>query len=103
MGQKWYFATPWGKDVAREAWNRGIQGTAATIIGRAMRALDVLGCPICLQHHDALYVESPSRDVEKWAQAMRSVMELPVAELGGRVFPVDLEVGPSWGELEAWL
>jgi len=102
MGQKWYFAAPWGKDVARQAWNRAIQGTAATIINRAMRALDALGCPLILQHHDALYSECLEGEVPKWAPMMKQVMELPVKELGERVFPVDLEAGPSWGELKVW-
>ena len=67
-----------------------------------MRALDVLECPLCLQHHDALYIECPHGEADKWAQAMKAVMELPVEELGGRVFPVSLEAGPSWGEMSTW-
>ena len=100
MGKKRYFSAPWGPDVQREGWNNEIQSPASTIIGRAMRALDVLECPLCLQHHDALYAECPEGETVGWAAAMRSVMELPVGEFGGVVFSVDLEVGPSWGEMK---
>jgi DNA polymerase-1 len=100
LGRKRYFMKPWGPEVQREAWNSVIQTTAAEIIHRAMRSLHTLGCPLCLQHHDALYAEVAKRDTNYWAQTIKTVMEQPVAELGNRKFPVDLEVGPSWGEME---
>lgn len=100
LGQKWYFTQPWGAHVQREAWNRIIQGTAASIIHRAMRALHDLGCPMCLQHHDALYAET--REPNHWATTMRDIMERPVPELASHRFPVEIEAGPSWGEMEHW-
>ena len=79
-----------------------IQGTAAGIIHRAMRALHDLDCPLCLQHHDALYAEIDQSRVRYWANVMKGVMERKVPELNNSRFPVDVEVGPSWGEMEHW-
>jgi hypothetical protein len=131
MGQKWYFLSPWSTAVQREAWNRIIQGTAATIIHRAMRGLHRLGCPMCLQHHDALCAETydgpqgclprpveddsvvvwrnwrnevfdPTSGTRYWANQMREIMEQPVPELDNRRFPVEITCGPSWGEMRPW-
>lgn len=79
-----------------------IQGTASEIIHRAMRKLHTLGCPMCLQHHDALYAEVKANELNYWANTMKLVMEQPVEELGNHRFPVEVEVGPSWGEMEEW-
>lgn len=102
LGQVWYFMAPWSREVQREAWNRIIQGTASGIIHRATRELHMLQCPLRLQHHDALYSETPNSDTERWAYTKQRVMEKPVPELDGHRFPVSIEVGPSWGEMEHW-
>jgi len=102
LGRKWYFTKPWSNELQREAWNRMIQGTASEIIHRAMRKLHTLGCPMCLQHHDALYAEVKANELNYWANTMKLVMEQPVEELDGSRFPVEVSVGPSWGEMEEW-
>ena len=85
----------------REMWNWGIQSSATRILRRAMRTLhDDHAAPIIFEHHDALKFEVPTADVPMWVPIIRQVMEAPVPEFGGAVFPVDIEVGPSLGELK---
>ena len=84
----------------REMWNWGIQSSATRILRRAMRRLHAdYDAPIIFEHHDALKFEVPTADVPRWVPITREVMEAPVPEFGGAVFPVDIEVGPSLGEL----
>lgn len=53
-----------------------------------------------LQIHDALLLEYPQSMRSAIAGIVKRVMEQPISELGGYVFPVEMEVGLSWGEME---
>jgi DNA polymerase I-like protein with 3'-5' exonuclease and polymerase domains len=105
MGQVRYYATPWDSRtspcaVEREAWNGEIQPVATTIIRRAMRKLHTMGVGIFLEHHDALYAEAPETTAREVALTMKRVMEEPVPEFGGAVFPVEVHVGRHLGVME---
>ena len=99
FGRRRYFAAPFSKELEREGWNWMIQSSALDIIQRALVQLDADGAPLILQHHDALYFEVPEVEAPALTAHAREVMERPVAEFGGFVFPVDSSQGPSWGEL----
>lgn len=102
LGRKRYFCTPW-PSVERELYNFPMQSTAADIINRAMRVLhEEYNAPIVLQMHDSLMLEVPSGTIAHWSFILREVMERPVAELDGTTFPVDVEVGESWGDMKTW-
>lgn len=106
MGQVRIFHAPTtikGRDntaLQREAWNSQIQGPATRILRRALVQLDAQGAPVILEHHDALKFEIPAREIHDWVGPIRATMEQPVPELGGMIFPVEIEVGPSLGDSE---
>jgi DNA polymerase I-like protein with 3'-5' exonuclease and polymerase domains len=85
--------------VIRELYDYPMQHCATIIKDRAMVELDRWNAPLWLDHHDALYLEVPTGDLEGWANRQRKVMESPIPELDGMVFPVDMEVGPTWGTM----
>ncbi|NJL70581.1 MAG: hypothetical protein HC888_02655 [Candidatus Competibacteraceae bacterium] len=91
-------------DIEREALNTPIQGTAGEIAERALIKLDEWAIKyskstklICTVH-DSILAECDEADKMKVARAMKKIMEEPFA-LCGRdvVFPVDVEIGDSWG------
>ncbi len=82
-------------DWTHKALNRLIQGTSADQVKKAMVALDAAGHFLQLQVHDEL--DSSTADVkeaEKIAKVMRLIIPAKVP------FRVDVETGPSWGELK---
>ena len=54
--------------------------------------------PICLQMHDEFLLEVPEDTVDRWVHRVKVVMECPVSELGGTMFPVDVKVGRNRGD-----
>ena len=100
FGKIIYYHMPFGNDLERLAWNWPCSSSLADILRRAAVALDAEGAPLILEHHDALYMEVAEGEVDKWAKLMVEVMEQPVPEFGHAIFPCELQVGPSWGEME---
>ena len=98
-GRKRFFFTPWPK-VEREIYNCPMQTTAATIVDGAMVILHEMGAPIVLQHHDSLTLEVREEEAPRWARMLKQTMELPIIELGGVSFPVDLTMGKNWRDLD---
>jgi len=75
--------------------NRLIQGSAADQTKRAMVAADAEGYRLQLQVHDELDLTVKSRsEAEGLAEIMRECTPLDVPSA------VDIEIGPSWGEIE---
>lgn len=102
FGYRRFFCKPHGSDLQREVYNWPVQHCAACLLNRAIIRLQHEDAPLLFSHHDALYLEVPDAQVVHWADRLRGAMEEPVPELGGRTFPVDLEVGDSWSTLEPW-
>jgi len=94
-------------EIERQALNNPIQGTAGEITERAIIELDerlerefekafMIGTV-----HDSILVECFKNDSLRVAKVMKQVMERKFDILGKMVsFPVDIEIGPSWGETE---
>jgi len=84
-----------GFDWVHKALNRVIQGTSADQMKQAMVNADAEGFPLQLQVHDELdlSVGSPT-EAQALADVMREAMPAKVP------FRVDVECGPSWGELQ---
>lgn len=82
-------------DWCHKALNRLIQGSSADQTKKALLALDAEGCFMQLQVHDELdsSLESVAQG-QKLARIMQDVTPALVP------FRVDLEIGPSWGEME---
>jgi len=90
-------------EIERTGLNFPIQSTAADILNFALiRLLPALppGAKLCATVHDSVIVECDEGQVKEVVGILRQAMEAPV-EIGGRSvsFPVDIEVGPSWGDL----
>lgn len=98
FGGRRYIFSPW-KDAEREVYNLPMQWCAARLTNRSMVELHRRGAPIILQMHDSLTLEVPTAEADHWSTTMREVMEQPVPELGGAVFPVDVRVGQRWSDL----
>lgn len=82
-------------DWTHKALNRLIQGGSADQTKAAMVAADEAGYKVQLQVHDELDLTVSSREqAEGLADIMRNVVQLRVPS------KVDVEVGPSWGELK---
>jgi DNA polymerase I-like protein with 3'-5' exonuclease and polymerase domains len=84
-----------GYDWTHKALNRLIQGGSGDQTKAAMVAGDAAGYEIQLQVHDELDLSVTDRQqAEGLAEIMRTVVPLSVPSR------VDVEVGPSWGEIE---
>jgi DNA polymerase I-like protein with 3'-5' exonuclease and polymerase domains len=84
-----------GYDWTYKSLNRLIQGSAADQGKRALIELDKAGFPIQLQVHDEFDLSVPDRDyAQKVAEVMIEATPLAVPVV------VDVECGPSWGEIE---
>ena len=70
----------------------------ALLMNRSQVRLHRLGAPIIFQMHDSFLLEVPAGEVQRWADALRGIMEDPVPELGGHRFPIDIQVGGNWGD-----
>lgn len=82
-------------DWAHKALNRLIQGSSADQTKKALVELDRAGIPIQLQVHDEIdFTIHERKTAEDAAEIMRTCVPAKVP------FKVDIEVGPSWGEVK---
>ena len=100
LGVTRYFSAPYGLDLEREVKNAPMQMGAAVLMNRAQVKLHEAGLPVILQMHDEFVLEVPKGDVQSIAAQVQSIMETPVAELDGVVFPTKVGVGETWGSLK---
>lgn len=94
-------------EIERMALNTPIQGTAAEV---ALRAIIELHVALKKKHpyakmigtvHDSILVLAPEKEAKEVGKLMKSIMEQKHLIEGRKVsFPVDLEVGKSWGETD---
>ena len=73
---------------------------ASQIVNRAMVRLHELGAPIVLQMHDELVLEVEEAKADLAVEQLRTIMEMPVPELGGTVFPTKGGMSETWGGLK---
>jgi len=99
FGYKRIFFNPY-PDVMTEVYNFPMQATAAGLMNRSFVEAMEAGLPIVLQMHDELVMECPRDEALGMGRQLKEIMERPVAEMGGTVFPVDAKWGESWGEME---
>jgi hypothetical protein len=82
-------------DWTHKALNRIIQGTSADQAKSALVAMDAEGIPLHLQVHDDFnFCSDDRREFFKAAKIMQEIMPAEVP------FRVDVEVGPSWGQIK---
>jgi DNA polymerase-1 len=101
-GRRQFFA-PWSPELDRETKNAPMQTTAAALMNRKQVELDRLNAPIVLQKHDEFMFEIRKEDINKYADMSHEVMEASYPDVGvlsDISFPIDVEVGDTWGSLE---
>lgn len=82
-------------DWTYKSFNRGIQGSAADQTKKAMVDMDRAGALLQLQVHDEVDLSLENREEGlRYAEIMETCVPLLVP------IKVDLEMGPSWGEIK---
>lgn len=99
LGYKSHFFSPTYKTIT-QIYNRPMQSTAACIMNRATIEMGKVNIPLVLQMHDELIAECPASEARFIAYRMKEIMEAPIPEMGGVVFPVEISMGEDWGHLE---
>lgn len=95
-----------GNDLLKDAFACSAQATVADILNLSLIKLDKLfnANPIgalLLQVHDSVVFQFLDGHLEEVKEMVREAFDTPVTINGeGLVIPVELEVGPNWGELE---
>lgn len=84
----------------RSLMNLPMQHCAAMIVNRAMVRLHTLGASLVLQMHDEIMLEVPEGKADLALAQLGEVMEMPVPELGGTVFPTKGGISDNWGGLK---
>ena len=96
-------------DIEKQALNTPIQGGAAGVINRAMVKIEKRiekenwDAKVILQIHDQLIYEVDESQAEGFVKLMIEEMERKIPFYDEEVsFPVDVEIGYSWGTLKKW-
>jgi len=97
FGVRRWVSKPWGKDLEREVKNIPEQLNAALIMNGSQVELHRRRIPIILQRHDEFLVEIPEADLNRTVETLREVMERPIPEFDGAIFPIDIQVGQNYG------
>lgn len=102
--QRGFVETPFGRkrfvQSIPQAVNAPIQSTANDVKLKALIALDQAGFDLRLDVHDEIVAIASKKDVIRQAKLMKEIMELPVAELGGMTFKVEMKAGSNWYEMQ---
>lgn len=94
-------------EMERQCVNFGVQSAGHDLMSKygtiqidreyAMRGME---SGLLMDHHDALYAETPSNELYLATLILVQCMETPAPELDGVAFPVDCEIGPRWGIID---
>lgn len=99
FGYKRIFFSPYN-DVLTELLNFPQQANAAGLMNERLGIAMNAGLPVMLQMHDELMLESPRERALADAAQLKEIMEAPVRQMDGAIFPVDVAIGDDWGHLE---
>jgi uracil-DNA glycosylase family 4 len=93
------------QDIERQALNTPSQGTAGEVTLRSLIDFDEIllkkfpDTMLIDTVHDSIIGDVPEKDALAVAKLGKKIMERPFKLFGREVrFPVDTEIGPSWGE-----
>jgi DNA polymerase-1 len=99
FGVRRWISSPRSNELEREVKNIPCQMNAAL---RMIQAQVELGdAPILMQYHDAFLFEipeSPGSSVDQRIADYSGIMQSPVPELGGAVFPTKPSLGKNWSD-----
>lgn len=95
------------RDIEKQAVNMPGQGTAASVINRALITIHremrkrALKSRLQMQTHDEIVVEVAKEEEAEMIELLKTEMERPFPLKGKEiVFPIEMKIGPSWGELK---
>lgn len=101
-GRKRYFFERWGPDLFKEAYAFVPQSTIVDTINLGLIKLHEAGFDLLLQVHDSVNLNAPAMTQELY-EHLTSLLEVPFVINGHRVvIPIEITVGPNWGELKEW-
>jgi len=103
VGMERKFFAPWGPELYRKAYAHYAQNIVAFITNQAIIKIEEtkFGPYILMQGHDAIIMSVPETLVTEARTLLDTVLTYPVAIEGEElVIPVDISVGPNWGEME---
>ena len=100
LGRRRTFLDRMDEHLGRVACSTRPQSTIVGVTNIGLVRLHREGYDVCAQVHDSLLVQCPIDSIQATASAVRSAMSVPLT-VNGRTFtiPVDLQAGPSWGEM----
>lgn len=99
-----HVVTPFGRRRqvfnSRQATNTPIQSSASDINAFSLLELFRDDFDLRLTTHDDVVFQVAIDKVREYGARAKAILERPIPELGGHSFPVDIKVGPNWGELK---
>jgi len=105
LGRKRTFFNRWDSTLLREAYAYIPQSTVADVLNVGLRRCYAeyrnTDTNILLQIHDAVLLQTPTPGVANVARRVKELLTIPI-QIGIQqlVIPVDVSIGPNWGELE---
>lgn len=108
FGRRRQFLMPYSQDLLKSAYAYEPQSTVGDLLNLALMRFNTLmplipiPVQLLLQVHDSFALQYPPRFEEEIVMRLRKdVFNIPLT-INGRTFtiPIDVKVGPSWGELE---
>lgn len=106
FGRKRIFFGRWGDDLFREGYAFVPQSTVADLLNRGlMRVFYSLHaeCDILLQVHDAIVIQTDTRDLQQvpFVDRLAECLLIPIPIFGKQLYiPVDISIGKNWDEVE---
>lgn len=96
--------TPFGRtrviDTVMQALNTPIQSSGSDVCLKAMIRLHEKGMKLCMTVHDSITVQADKSTFMDCANELKREMEMPVPELAGKSFPVNVSTGLNWKDMK---
>lgn len=104
FGRRRRFLQRWGDELFRSAYSYIPQSTVGDLLNKSMVSFynqHGRRYNVCIQLHDAFYIEVPEKEVEQAIHMLRDCMiRTVIIDMDEMTIDVDFKVGPSWGEME---
>lgn len=101
FGRRRYFEG--GGNIRADAVNYPIQTAAGDINNLALIKAYQMELDIRLTTHDDIVIQYPLGQEDEYADKLQTAMSQPIKEFGGFRFPVKIEFGRNWGEMEEYV
>ncbi len=89
-------------NIESDAANYPVQTAAGDVNNVSAILIDKAGLDIRLAVHDSCVIQYPRGEEDAYAQKLIEIMSRPIPEINNYRFPVKIEYGPNWRDLEEW-